>query len=131
MHVVLSHLRILPQIGKKLGTSTPFINPSAGFVTLTGIAPLEIPAGENYGILIVGSSPNLIYTNGDPASFDYTGTDISVTSSITTNSIESGVEANGPATGNPVRSWFGNTVNCVYTAGANRVAPMQSQYIIE
>jgi len=119
----------------KLGTSTPFTNPSAGFVTLTGILPLEIPAGDNYGILIVGSSPNLIYTNGDPASFDYTGTDIFVTSSITTNSIESGVEANernpGPATGNPVRSWFGKTVNCVYTAGANRVAPMQSQYIIE
>jgi len=99
----------------KVGTSDSFNTVTAGFVSLTGIPPLEILPGVSVGILLVGSYANLINTDGDPASFDYSGQDISVVSGITTNSIESQVETGAPSTGNPVRSWFGKTTNCLYT----------------
>jgi len=99
-----------------LGTSDPFsTGATAGFFSLTGIPPLEILPGVTVGVLLVGSSSNLIYADGDPASFGYSGQDISVVSGHTTNSIDSTVASSGPATGNPVRSWFGQTTNCLYT----------------
>jgi len=101
---------------QKLGTSDPFNTASNGFVSLSGIPPLEIQPGASFGILLVGSYFNLIYTDGDPASFSYSGQDISVVSGITTNSVESFVESFGPVSGNPVRSMYGKSTNCLYAS---------------